>query len=67
MAVDHYHRFKEDVELIAQMGLKTYRFSVSWARIIPDGNGQINEAGIKFYDELIDECLKYNIVPLSYR
>ena len=64
VAVDHYHRFKEDVKLMAEMGLKTYRFSISWARIIPDGNGEINEKGLKFYEELIDECLKYNIEPM---
>ena len=64
IAVDHYHRFKEDVKLMAEMGLKTYRFSISWARIIPDGNGVINEKGLKFYEDLIDECLKYNIEPM---
>ena len=64
IAVDHYHRFKEDVRLMAEMGLKTYRFSIAWARIIPDGNGEINEKGLKFYENLIDECLKYNIEPM---
>ena len=64
VAVDHYHRFKEDVKLMAEMGLKTYRFSIAWARIIPDGNGEVNEQGLKFYEELIDECLKYNIEPM---
>ena len=61
VAVDHYHRFKEDIKLMAEMGLKTYRFSIAWARIIPDGNGEVNEKGLKFYEELIEECLKYNI------
>ena len=64
IAVDHYHRFKEDVRLMAEMGLKTYRFSIAWARIIPDGNGEVNEKGLKFYEELIEECLKYNIEPM---
>ncbi|MBS4956116.1 MAG: glycoside hydrolase family 1 protein [Clostridium sp.] len=64
IAVDHYHRFKEDVRLMAEMGLKTYRFSIAWARIIPNGNGEINEKGLKFYENLIDECLKYNIEPM---
>ncbi|ENZ33403.1 hypothetical protein HMPREF1084_01872 [Clostridium butyricum 60E.3] len=64
VAVDHYHRFKEDVKLMADMGLKTYRFSISWARIIPEGNGEVNEKGLKFYEDLIDECLKYNIEPM---
>lgn len=63
-AVDHYHRYKEDVKLMAQMGLKTYRFSISWPRVIPDGNGAINEKGLKFYDDLIDELIANNIVPM---
>ncbi|AAK78365.1 6-phospho-beta-glucosidase [Clostridium acetobutylicum] len=63
VAVDHYHRYKEDVKLMAEMGLDSYRFSVSWPRIIPDGDGEINQKGIEFYNNLIDECLKYGIVP----
>ena len=63
-AVDHYHRYKEDVALMAEMGLKTYRFSISWPRIIPDGNGEINEKGLQFYDDLINELVKYGIVPM---
>lgn len=63
VAVDHYHRYKEDVKLMAEMGLESYRFSVSWPRIIPDGDGEVNEKGIEFYNNLIDECLKYGIVP----
>lgn len=64
IAVDHYHRFKEDIALMAQMGLKTYRFSIAWSRIYPKGNGELNEAGLKFYEDIIDECLKYNIEPM---
>ncbi|MGL4372678.1 MAG: glycoside hydrolase family 1 protein, partial [Turicibacter sp.] len=64
VAVDHYHRFKEDVALMAEMGLKTYRFSIAWSRIFPSGSGEVNELGIKFYDELIDECLAYGIEPM---
>lgn len=63
-AVDHYHRFKEDVALMAEMGLKTYRFSVSWARIYPEGKGAVNEAGLQFYENLIDECLLKGIEPM---
>ena len=63
VAVDHYHRYKEDVKLMADMGLESYRFSVSWPRIIPDGDGEINQKGLDFYNNLIDECLKYGIVP----
>lgn len=63
-ASDHYHRYKEDVELFAKMGLKAYRFSVAWTRIIPDGNGTINQKGIEFYNNLINELLKYQIEPI---
>lgn len=63
VAVDHYHRYKEDIKLMAEMGLESYRFSVSWPRIIPDGTGEVNPKGIEFYNNIIDECLKYGIVP----
>ncbi|WP_411032189.1 GH1 family beta-glucosidase [Spongiimicrobium sp. 3-5] len=63
MACDHYHRYKEDVKLMADLGLKAYRFSISWSRIQPDGQGAVNEEGIQFYSDLIDELLKYNITP----
>lgn len=64
IAVDHYHRYKEDVKLMAEMGLKAYRFSVSWSRILPEGEGRVNEEGLAFYERLVDECLKYNIEPV---
>lgn len=64
VAVDHYHRYKEDVKLMAEQGLKAYRFSIAWSRIIPDGDGEINEAGLKFYEDLIDELLSYDIEPV---
>lgn len=64
IAVDHYNRYKEDVQLMAEMGLKAYRFSVSWARIIPDGEGEINEKGLDFYEDLVDELRKHNIEPV---
>jgi len=64
-AIDHYHHYKEDIELFAQMGFKTYRFSINWTRIFPTGEeNEANEAGLKFYENLIDECLKYKIEPL---
>lgn len=63
VAVDHYHRYKEDVKLMAEMGLESYRFSVSWTRILPEKGGEVNEKGIAFYNNLIDECLRYGIVP----
>lgn len=64
VAADHYHRYKEDVALMAEMGFKTYRFSVSWSRILPEGTGEVNQKGIEFYSDLIDECLKYDMIPL---
>ena len=57
-AVDHYHRYREDVRLMAEMGLKSYRFSIAWPRVFPDGSGEINAKGIAFYSDLIDELLK---------
>lgn len=63
VACDHYHRFREDVAIMKEMGLKAYRFSLSWARILPDGTGRVNEAGIHFYNQLIDELLNAGIEP----
>ena len=57
IAVDHYHRFREDVALMAEMGLQSYRFSISWPRLLPAGRGKVNEAGVQFYSDLIDELL----------
>ncbi|WP_067842221.1 glycoside hydrolase family 1 protein [Amphibacillus sediminis] len=64
IAVDHYNRYQEDVKLMAEQGLKAYRFSIAWSRIFPEGRGQVNEAGLAFYDKLIDTLLKYNIEPV---
>jgi len=64
VCADHYHHYKEDVALMAEMGFKVYRFSISWSRLLPDGTGRINQEGIDFYNNLIDECLKYDIIPL---
>lgn len=61
---DHYHHYKEDIALMAEMGFKVYRFSIAWTRILPLGTGEINPKGIDFYNKIIDECLKYDIVPL---
>ena len=63
-AVDHYHRYKEDVRLMAEMGLEAYRFSVAWSRIFPEGKGEVNEKGIQFYSDLIDELIKNKIEPI---
>lgn len=64
VAVDHYDRYKEDVALMKEMGLKAYRFSISWPRIFPNGKGVINEKGLEFYNNLIDELIKNNIEPV---
>lgn len=61
---DHYHHYKEDVALFAEMGFKTYRFSIAWTRIIPNGVGEVNPKGIEFYNNLIEELLSYGIEPL---
>ncbi|MFT8352202.1 glycoside hydrolase family 1 protein [Clostridium saccharoperbutylacetonicum] len=64
VCADQYHRYKEDVALMAEMGFKVYRFSISWSRLIPEGTGAVNPKGIEYYNNLIDECLKHNIIPL---
>lgn len=61
---DFYHRYKEDIALMAEMGFKTFRFSIAWSRILPEGSGRVNQEGIDFYNNVIDECLKYGIEPL---
>ncbi|MGM0219426.1 glycoside hydrolase family 1 protein [Enterococcus sp. AZ126] len=63
--IDFYHRYKEDIALFAEMGFKTFRISISWARIFPTGlEEKPNEAGLDFYDKVFDECIKYGIEPL---
>lgn len=64
VAADHYHHYKEDVAMLAEMGFKTYRFSIAWTRIVPNGDGEVNEEGVQFYDNLINELLKHRIEPL---
>ena len=63
VACDHYHRFREDVALMKELGLKGYRFSIDWARILPEGTGRVNEAGIVFYNALVDALLDAGIEP----
>ena len=63
VACDHYHRFREDVALMQSLGLKAYRFSISWPRILPAGRGAVNQAGIDFYNHLIDALLEAGIEP----
>ena len=63
--IDHFHRFKEDIALFAEMGFKCYRFSIAWTRIFPNGDETTpNESGLSFYEQVIDECLKYGIEPV---
>jgi Beta-glucosidase/6-phospho-beta-glucosidase/beta-galactosidase len=64
IASDHYHKYKEDVKLMSELGMKAYRFSISWSRVIPNGTGEVNIKGIEFYDNLINELVKYNIKPV---
>ena len=65
VATDFYHRYKEDIALLAEMGFKVFRFSIAWSRIYPMGDDLVpNEKGLAFYDRVIDECLKYGIEPL---
>lgn len=63
VACDHYHRYKEDIALLKELGVKHYRFSISWTRIFPEGIGEVSEEGIRFYNDLIDELLKNGIEP----
>jgi beta-glucosidase len=64
-ANDHYHRYKEDVGLIRELGVRAYRFSIAWPRVFPEGNGAPNPAGLDFYDRLLDELLRNNIEPFA--
>lgn len=63
VAGDSYHLYNVDVELMSQLGVDSYRFSISWARIFPDGRGEINQGGVKYYSDLIDSLLLREIQP----
>jgi beta-glucosidase len=63
VAIDHYHRYKDDIALMKDFGIQVYRFSVSWPRVLPEGIGAANEKGLEFYDKLIDALLEVNIIP----
>ena len=65
VACDHYHRYAEDVGLMASLGLQAYRFSVAWPRIVPAGAGEPNPAGLDFYDRLVDELVAHHIEPIA--
>jgi beta-glucosidase len=63
IACDHFHKYKEDVALIKKLNIHSYRFSISWPRVIPNGIGQVNQKGLDFYDRLVDELLRKQILP----
>jgi len=65
VATDHYHRWAEDIRIMAELGLKAYRFSISWPRILPKGVGTVNQAGLDFYDRLVDSLLAAGIEPFA--
>lgn len=64
VACDSYHRYREDVALMKAHNLRAYRFSISWPRVIPDGDGEVNEAGLAYYDALLDELIANGIEPM---
>jgi beta-glucosidase len=64
VAMDHYHRYREDVALLTDLGLQTYRFSIAWTRILPQGTGDVNPMGVDFYNRLIDELIGAGIEPI---
>jgi beta-glucosidase len=63
IACDHYHRFESDIELLKELGVNAYRFSVSWPRVLPQGAGKVNQKGLDFYNKIIDLLLKADIEP----
>src|ERR1039457_2431447 len=63
IACDHYHLYPQDIQLMQDMGLRNYRFSIAWPRILPTGRGQVNAAGLDFYERLVDALLKAGIEP----
>ena len=65
IADDHYHLYKGDVQLMKNLGVKSYRFSIAWSRVFPDGTGAANQKGLDFYNKLVDELLKNDIQPFA--
>ncbi len=63
VADDHYHRYQQDVDIMASLGMKAYRFSISWPRVLPEGVGEVNARGLDFYDRLVDALLEKGITP----
>ena len=64
VADDSYHHFEEDIRLLSNMGMNSYRFSIAWSRILPEGRGEVNEDGVAFYNKLIDALVAAEITPI---
>ena len=64
IACDSYHKYKEDVQLLKNMSVNSYRFSIAWTRILPKGNGDVNQLGIDYYNNLINELIANGIMPI---
>lgn len=65
VACDHYRRWREDVRMMADLGMRAYRFSMAWARVLPEGRGPVNQKGLDFYSRLVDELLAQGITPMT--
>ncbi len=65
VAVDHYHRYAEDIALLASLGMNAYRFSISWTRILPTGTGEVNQAGLDFYRRVAETCHAHGVTPYA--
>ena len=63
VACDFYHRYSDDITLMRELGLDAFRFSIAWPRVLPQGRGRVNTAGLDFYDRLVDELLGNGIAP----
>jgi beta-glucosidase len=65
VAVDFYHRYREDIALMRELGIDAFRFSIAWPRVLPNGTGRVNTAGLDFYDRLMDALLEAGIRPFA--
>src|SRR5271165_1830113 len=65
IACDHYHRYQEDIALMHELGIQAFRFSISWSRLLPEGEGRLNAAGFDFYDRLVDGLLAAGLTPFA--
>ena len=63
VACDFYHRYKDDLLLTKALGFNSFRFSISWSRVLPDGSGRVNKEGLRYYHDVIDECLRLGLEP----